>query len=146
MLLALKSIFVPANLIPESNPLMGDLHVGSILSTGDTFIREKNIQVVISMIHIPDPPGTIHYTYYIPDNRSSQSQFDRMIPEITALIQAHRKAGLNVLVHCRAGIHRGPAVIAHYLKRYRGLSTENAIEVIKQARPIAFIDGSTFRL
>ena len=128
----------PADLIIHE-PEMGDLYLGSVYSLNPDFIRRKNITVIISMIHVPDVPATLHYTYYIEDSSdpSVRLKMSRMLPEITALIHSHRKAGMNVLVHCQAGIHRGPTVVAGYLKRYKGCSTKEAVGLIKGARPIA---------
>ena len=142
------------NLIPNSADMIlnsshrtkeGKLYLGSIFATNEDFIKAHNINVVISMIPIHNIKA-IHYTYYIRDNSQDEQKFRSMIPEITAQIDSHRKAGLNVLVHCRAGIHRAPAVVVHYLQRYKGMSMINAVNLVRSKRSVALMDGSTFSL
>jgi hypothetical protein len=59
----------------------------------------------------------------------------------------HKFLGTNhtVLVHCHAGIQRSCAVVACYLVEYHGLTPTEAIEHIKEKRPVAFITGVNFR-
>jgi hypothetical protein len=135
----------PADMILKGSNKEGSLYLGSILATEPHFIRDNNINVVISMIPI-NGLNMIHYTYYVKDNISDQNKFKSLIPTITAQIDAHRKAKLNVLVHCRAGIHRAPAVVVHYLQRYKGMSLEDSFNLVRTKRYVAFINGSTFDL
>lgn len=46
-------------------------------------------------------------------------------------------AGKRVYVHCTAGICRAPGTVVGYLHKYRGMSLEAALELVKQNRPIA---------
>jgi protein-tyrosine phosphatase len=87
-----------------------------------------------------------HYQFYVPDERSANNTLQQMMPHITSIIHAHRLAGRNVLVHCYAGMHRAPTVVAQYLQRYEGHTVDSAVKHIRSARPIAFIDGNTFDL
>merc|ERR1712062_783922 len=43
----------------------------------------------------------------------------------------------NVLVHCRGGMNRSPTVIAAYLIWRHNCSVEEAIQIVKEARPAA---------
>jgi len=52
-----------------------------------------------------------------------------------AFIAAHRSMG--VLIHCKAGISRSPALCAAYLARHEAIPVVEALEVVCLARPIA---------
>jgi rhodanese-related sulfurtransferase len=46
--------------------------------------------------------------------------------------------GKNVLVHCTAGVSRSVTATIWYLMRYRGYTWDDALELIRRARPIAY--------
>lgn len=53
--------------------------------------------------------------------------------------------GSQVLVHCRVGMSRSCSVVACYLVRYKGMTTDKAIRFIRARRTIAFEQGTHFR-
>ncbi|MGH8013548.1 MAG: dual specificity protein phosphatase family protein [Candidatus Binataceae bacterium] len=53
-----------------------------------------------------------------------------------ALIDAALKLSLRVLVHCEEGCERAPLVVAWFLKTRRGMSLDDAYELMKTRRPI----------
>ena len=135
-----------ADIILNKTPHEGILFLGSINATSYSFIKLNNINVVISMIREDIKVNCIHHVYYIKDSVHDNEKFQAMVPEITSLIDFYLKAKLNVLVHCRAGIHRSPAIVVHYLQRYKGMSLKRAVKLVRQKRSIAFFNGSTFDL
>lgn len=52
--------------------------------------------------------------------------------------------GEQVLIHCVAGMQRSCAVLACYLCRYHGMTTQEAVTFIQRQRPIAFRGGVNF--
>ena len=46
-------------------------------------------------------------------------------------------SGERVYVHCTVGICRSPATVVGYLHKYRGMSLDAALELVKLNRPIA---------
>ena len=46
-------------------------------------------------------------------------------------------SGKRVYVHCTVGICRAPGTIVGYLHKYRGMSLDAALELVKLNRPIA---------
>ena len=67
------------------------------------------------------------------------------LPQITDIIDQHLKSGYVVLVHCVAGRQRSCAAVAAYLMKYRKLSMNTAIELVKRKRPNAFLFGANFK-
>lgn len=54
--------------------------------------------------------------------------------EAFSFIEEARKRQGKVLVHCRRGISRSPAIVVGYLMRHEGMAYENALELVKQCR------------
>ena len=69
----------------------------------------------------------------------------RMVP-VVDYIAGEVAAGRPALVHCHAGKDRTGAVLAGYLIRYRGLSSNEAIHVVRQANPRAMTAPGFSRL
>lgn len=46
----------------------------------------------------------------------------------------------NVLVHCKGGMSRSPAILCSYLMRKYGLTFDQAYEILKQRRPVVGIN------
>ena len=53
-------------------------------------------------------------------------------------------AGEGVLVHCHAGMQRSAGSVALFLIAIKGLTTDEAILVIKAKRPVAFNPSANF--
>ncbi len=138
----------PADKIPTKS--RGVLYLGSVGALDPSFLSAHHIKVIVSMnrkvktVYLPGVRN--HYKFPVADNPFFNPQMQKMLPTIIALIDKHLKAGHNVLVHCQAGIHRAPTVVSHYLQKYEGCTVVGSVKRIRSARPVAFIDGSTFDL
>lgn len=60
-------------------------------------------------------------------------------------IHSHLQRDNTVLVHCHAGMQRSCAVVACYLVKYHKYLPDQAINYIKERRPVAFLGGVNFR-
>ena len=81
------------------------------------------------------PDGFTHVRLHVRDNGE-----DSLLPEldtVVELIDKHLSRGDKVLVHCMAGLSRSPAVIMAYPIRYRRLTVEEALDVVRRVRPRA---------
>lgn len=54
----------------------------------------------------------------------------------TALVEAWRRAGRRVLIHCAAGVSRSPTVTAAYLMRKYRWSAADAMAHVRVSRPV----------
>ena len=68
----------------------------------------------------------------------------RYLPRILENIDAKRNAGINVLVHCRAGQQRSAIVVAAYLMHTTGMSANDAVTYVRIKKPDAFLTGINF--
>jgi protein-tyrosine phosphatase len=53
-------------------------------------------------------------------------------------------SGAIILVHCAAGMQRSAAVVAMFLIATQGMKWEDALQFIRQRRPIAFYPSANF--
>lgn len=58
------------------------------------------------------------------------SLVDEIVPEIVEALEA----GGNVLVHCQAGINRSNLVAALVLRQWKGLTSREAIDMLREKR------------
>jgi protein-tyrosine phosphatase len=64
--------------------------------------------------------------------------------EIIYKLLLEYKQGKTILVHCAAGIQRSAAVVAMFLMVFTGMKHEDAMQYIKERRPIAFYKNANF--
>jgi protein-tyrosine phosphatase len=62
----------------------------------------------------------------------------RVLPEAFEFVMHMAKSGKATLVHCSSGKDRTGLFMAYYLVRSGGVFAEEAVKIVKQARPIAF--------
>ena len=58
----------------------------------------------------------------------------RMLDIVADVINLSVARGEDILVHCGAGIERGPLAVAWYLHKYKDMSIEDAYKMIKSMR------------
>jgi histidinol-phosphate aminotransferase len=110
---------------------VGDAHdVSSI----DGLSRQR-IGAVLSLERVDHPP--IPVPHVLIEVSDKQALAGNEIMAAVHFVQYHVGAGRRVLVHCRSGISRSPALIACYLHEYEGWSIDEALTRVKIARPQA---------
>jgi protein-tyrosine phosphatase len=103
-------------------------------------LREMGIQLILSMYLrrpdkvLGDPPITLLWMPYIdsPVTPTPMSLFHRGVQAALPVIES----GGKVLVHCKWGIHRSPAMACCILIA-KGYNVNEAVELVKQQRPVA---------
>ncbi len=80
----------------------------------------------------------IHLTDSIPPGRHDRAIYSERVPEAVAHVAKIVQAGAGaILVHCHAGNDRTGTVLASWLHRTGGLSSEEAVIRVRQANPEA---------
>jgi protein-tyrosine phosphatase len=141
-MLALSLISNPADQILTGGHRLGSLWVGSILA-----VNQKDIGLVVSLCPVENPLPSRMVVYSVRDHIDDQDKLVWLLPHIMDTIHQARLRGLNVLVHCHAGMQRAPTVVTCYLKQYyySHLPISKIIKKVRRVRPIAFANGITFK-
>lgn len=84
------------------------------------------------------PPAPRALRLLVPDFHAPD--MEQLRQGVQFVTDAHRD-GLPVLVHCHAGVGRAPLTAAAYLIATQRLGYREAIDLIKQQRPIIGING-----
>ena len=145
--------------IKNVNPydeIVPNLHLGGIKSLDNyNYKYRKNtlyfhmIVNLIKQVHLSDdtiPQCDIYVTLPIHDSSDECEKLLTLINETNVLERMHDEIIKNnpVLVHCFAGMQRSCALVACYLIKYYNMKPNDAIDFIKQKRPIAFFGQVNF--
>lgn len=110
------------------------LLLGNKMAASDTdLLHRKGVVAVCAVGARQVFPGSGHHVSIEDDGAES------MLPHFEAacnFIHEHRQRG-TVLVHCKGGISRSPAMVIAYLMKHEHLSLTDAMEVCSLARPAA---------
>jgi protein tyrosine phosphatase len=123
---------------------LGDYHA----SQDETFLRSHHIDVVINCTK--DLPfkmvAPTQYRVPLDDNLEEVEIRNAALwsYEIVHTIMKHYRAGDRILVHCMAGRQRSACSVAMFLILHKGLTTDQAIKMIRSKRPVAFMPQPNF--
>jgi protein-tyrosine phosphatase len=108
-------------------------------SQTQTLLVEHKIRSVLSLVRVPDALSVenlgVEAVCVIPliDGAGNDPRwFSEAIDTLEYLV----KANAPVLIHCRAGRSRSPAVVAGYLMRLHGISCDEAVCRVAEKRDI----------
>lgn len=114
----------------------GRLYLGNAQVAKDTpFLQEFGFQAVLSVGggKSGEKPGFIFKHVGVKDCSD-----DPLLPHFGPCCDFIKDQLANsigrVLVHCRAGVHRSPCVLAAFLIREQGASVEDALKIVKASR------------
>eukprot|EP00128_Syssomonas_multiformis_P011992 Colp12_sorted_trinity150504_noHs@28008 len=114
------------------------LYVGSFISAREKSALErcgiKYILTVGSLMTPSFPKDFVYKIVKIADKPSSD--LFSLLPTCFAFIQEGLDAG-GVLVHCMAGISRSVSIAAAFVMKTKGVTCDDALARIKEARPCA---------
>lgn len=148
-------------IIPNDKNILGKLFLGALpiikpINISDLMINESNINSVLSIVQqfelelgttmlgfvgnkiVPVSPSyweEHEIKHKVINSHDFQAVPQEVIEEGVEYIHNERKNGRNICVHCKAGRGRSVIVVACYLVKYYGMTTDEAIDFIKQRRP-----------
>lgn len=115
----------------------------------DQWIAEKNIKCVFNCTKDIPFLHQIQRKYRVPVDDNLQKEEIRNMElwsyEIVYKMSLEYRTGEPILVHCAAGMQRSAACIAMFLIATKNMNVEEAIEYIRERRPIAFRPWVNFR-
>jgi protein-tyrosine phosphatase len=137
--------------IDNSNMIIPNLYLGNISSANDIdFLQQNNIQAIINCT-INEPFNDYFedkntFRLAINDSRDTDniSTFKSEIISCIEFIESNLDDNKAVYVHCYWGLMRSATVIAGYLIKKYNITHEDAIQIIKEQRPMAILPVYNF--
>lgn len=120
----------------EANEILDNLWLGAISSSCNRdALHEHNIQVIISAFlgSIAEFPYDFDYErakLRDVEDEDILSDIEKLVP----IIHKNLMEGKSVLCFCQKGRSRSATIVAGYLIRYRGMTTDEALTFIKSKR------------
>ena len=93
----------------------------------------KNILNCAAEIQQINLPNNIKYCH-INLTDSSNMDITKFFHRAFSFIESARKEKQKILIHCKLGISRSPAIIIAYLIKYMGYSTDSALSFLRSKR------------
>jgi Dual specificity phosphatase, catalytic domain len=142
------STTTPSTTTPFLQPENGcevypNIYLGNYL-----FASDKNLLIGLGITHIvnaakeipnyfKDEPEVIFQYIHLNMDDIPQENASRFFEISRKFISNAVKGGGKVLIHCRAGISRSATILMYYLMKTIGISAQQALNLIRQCRPIA---------
>ena len=119
-----------------------------IASIDESFLRQNGIETVFNCTKDLPFHSSMRRRYRVPVDDNLEEEEIRNMElwsfEIIYKLLLEYKQGKTILVHCAAGIQRSAAVTAMFLMVFTGMKHEDAMQYIKERRPIAFYKNAHF--
>ena len=120
--------------------IIPNLYISSYKSASNkSLLESENIKIILNLtahkcenLH---PSLIKYYSYSIADN--SHFNLDANILEALNLIKEATDKNIKVLVHCQMGISRAPTIVIAFLIKYKFMSFEDALNLVKNKSPSA---------
>lgn len=128
--------------IPLISHITDNLYVGGHLNVdlGDFFSHIFSLYHWEKYRHGPDTVTVAKEMY---DSRTNPVDIETVGSLSDEVVRA-LKAGGNVLVHCQAGINRSNLVAAAALRKWKGLTSAEAIDLLREKRSPLVLANSKF--
>ncbi len=133
----------------NAHEILPRLWLGNRAASEDNdWLASKGIRTVFNCTKtLPFSPLAIH-TYRVPvDDNLQAEEINNMrawAPEAVLKLIREYKSGEAILVHCHAGMQRSAALVAMMLVAYKRMQPDEAMEFIREKRPIAFFPRANF--
>ncbi len=133
-----------------ANEILPGLWLGNRKAALDEkWIAEKRIKTVFNCTKDIPFLHQVQRKYRVPVDDNLQAEEIRNLElwsyEIVYKLSLEYKTGEPILVHCAAGMQRSAACIALFLIATRNMNVDQAVDFIRERRPIAFRPWVNFR-
>jgi len=115
------------------NKIIENLYVGSIHDAIQ--FRQDKLDGVILCVLENRPDEEPFKAYHIPIITESGHVHMDQLNHIAFFIETLLDKEIEVLINCAAGMERSPLAVAYYLMYSKGISIEEAYEIVKKGRP-----------
>ena len=112
--------------------IINNLYVGNQYSTSIM----KRVDTIVSVGCKSKTEKNVN-TYKISVRDSTNTDLTPYLTDITKYMDDELNKNHRVLVHCKGGMNRSPAIIVAYLCKYKDMTIEQAKQIISKVRPAA---------
>lgn len=142
----------PAPIVPSllqdnlPTPVISKLYIGSLhAACNKEELLDQGIQHILNVSGELDAQFPKYFTYLSIDLRDKDySNLLSCLPAANLFINAGMTKG-GVLVHCRGGRSRSPAVVVAFLMKNRGMTFDEAYKAVRNKRGVASINKGFVR-
>ena len=117
-------------------------------SMDESFLRQNGIETIFNCTKDLPFHSSMRRRYRVPVDDNLEEEEIRNMElwsfEIIYKLLLEYKQGNTILIHCAAGMQRSAAVVAMFLMVFTGMKHEDAMQYIKERRPIAFFKNANF--
>jgi hypothetical protein len=132
---ALLFLFWLERLYDDAGQNYAQIEVGLWMG-GDVTKPPRGTQAVLNLCEKPDPyRAEVHLWEPIPDRDPAPSL--AWLRRMVEFVDAQRRAGLTVYVHCRNGVSRSGMVVTAYEMYKNHWTRDEALAFVRSKRPIA---------
>jgi hypothetical protein len=133
----------------NANEIVPRLWLGNAKAArDDAFLKEKGILTVFNCTKDIEFNPLMKRCYRVPVDDNLQAAEIRNMElwsfEIMSKLCREYREGRTILVHCAMGMQRSAAVVAMFLMTTLKITSDNAITMIREKRPIAFMPMANF--
>jgi protein-tyrosine phosphatase len=137
--------------IQDQNKIIPYLYLGNINSANDLdFLKENNIEAIVNCTENNDFNeyfnDKLKYRLAINDSKENDNiiNFKNNIFDAINFIEKAIENKKAVYVHCYWGLMRSATVVAAYLMKKYKINKEDAINIIREQRPMALLSIYNF--
>jgi predicted protein tyrosine phosphatase len=125
---------------PQNGPnqILSYLYIGSQRDSNRPTVCRHNFTHILSIGCPPLNKNTPVSRHEFPLSDSVDASITDVVERVVAVINEakKRKGGAKILVHCHSGKSRSAAVVAAYLMREESVGLDEALAMLKLARPL----------
>lgn len=128
------------------NEIIPGIFIGDYYSSKNySFLKNNNIKLIVNSTkeisnHFPSEFNYVNVDLY--DSSSYNKKMYSCLDKIVNIMRLYNKYNKGILVHCAAGISRSSSIVAAYIIKYYSCNVQQAINIIRNKRPIAFYYGN----
>jgi protein-tyrosine phosphatase len=119
--------------------IIPNLYIGDLLDANEVSCKYGDEWAIISVTDARPDKTVVPKSFHKRITRMFNNELDAnpsALDIIAVRIDASLKEGKKVLIHCSAGIERSPLTVVWYLYKKRGMSINQAYELVQQKRPM----------
>lgn len=134
----------------SANEIIPNLFLGDIVtSRSKEFMDSMNVKMVVNCTkNIPFLENCHFKKIRVPVDDNLEEEEIRNLaiwgPRVIHEIWKEYKQGHTILVHCHAGMQRSAAIVAMFLIFYRRMTRQEAMDLIRRRRSVAFQPRANF--